>query len=284
MVVGSVRLRNQGYHTMSTLYQTLQVSKDATPAEIKRAFKILAKKYHPDVSSEANAEEQFKNINNAYAILSDPNKKAEYDISLDSSFQASGANTYHARNSNEDEFRYWTEQRNRVVVADWEISLEDVAHGNETTLKAEGIGNVLVKLPLGIPNGSVLNVISSTGDRLGLHIHYKPHDLFRTANGDLFTDIFLFPWEFVLGSKVEVVTLYGKIQVSVPANSTIGKTLRVPKKGLPLYDSGPMAKKGDLYIKLNVSLPAENSATALTNWKKLATNHKGQVPPVRQKN
>lgn len=114
-------------------YQILGVSKNATPEEIKKQYKILVKKYHPDISKEPNAEEKFKEIQEAYEVLSDPQKKAMYDnYGYDKSYTNNynynqNASYYYTNVDFDDIFEQMEQmnhmQRNVVRVKPWQILL-----------------------------------------------------------------------------------------------------------------------------------------------------------------
>ena len=217
-------------------YKILGVSKNASQEEIKKAFRKLAVKYHPDKNKgDKAAEEKFKEINEAYAVLSDPEKKKQYDTF--------GSTEFHRRYSQEDIFRN----------ADFSSIFRDMGMG-----------------------GDIFNIFfggASQGGR-GAGVHFE--DLFGTGfhqgqgcgggchggagsqfqqqprGQDVILDLTLTPKEVIEGGKKIISLQTGgaqeKISVNIPKGITDGKKIRVAGKGTP----GP-GGRGDLYLRIHVS-------------------------------
>ncbi len=217
-------------------YKILGVSKDATPEEIKKAFRKLAIKYHPDKNKgNKEAEERFKEINEAYAVLSDPEKKKQYDTF--------GSSEFHKHFSQEDIFRDF----------DFSTIFQDLGVG------VEGFTRIIFG---GGGAGGFEDLFSGGGHRTG---GQGPRG-FRREGGpfmyqqaqpkgqDVILDLYVTPYEVMHGDKKIISLQTGgfpeKISVTIPRGITRGKKIRVPGKGT----QGP-GGRGDLYLKINISLP-----------------------------
>lgn len=325
-------------------YKVLGVDRNASQQEIQKAFRKLAKKYHPDVSKEADAEEQFKKVNEAYEVLKDPETRQKYDqlgknwknfqgadggfrpppgwenmranmggASFEDLFggaargggggfsdffniffggggpgggragaQAGGFDFQNmggfaqgapggARGSTRAQQRKGRSREAQVTV-----SLEDVARGAERQItvpvhERTPQGHVVqktkrlnVKIPPGTTDGTVIRLQGQgepgvgggpAGD-LRLEVKIAPHPDFEVDGHDLYTDLYVTPWEAALGAKVPVKTLDGEVTLTIPAGSQSGSKLRLRGKGLPKKAG---KKKGNLYARLLVRVPDELS-------------------------
>ena len=309
-------------------YKILGVNKNSSQDEIKKAYRKLAMKYHPDRNKgDKQAEEQFKKANEAYAVLSDPEKKQQYDTF--------GSTDFQKRYSQEDIFKntdlgsifqefginfgggfnqargragsspfdsifghpgggmgggpsrgcgYGSQQRQQAVKGadlnmELTVSLKEVLTGVEKTI-ALGRGSdaekVLVKVPPGIDSGKKLRVTgkgssSPTGGPPGdlyLLIRVLPDlDFIRDGNDLIFEKQIPFS-AAVLGDKISVPTLEGKtLNVKIPAGIQPHAKLRLKGHGLP---AGPIGKRGDILVKVQVSVPARLSEKQEELVKKLA--------------
>jgi len=218
-------------------YKILGVSKDASPEEIKKAFRKLAIKYHPDKNKgNKEAEERFKEINEAYAVLSDPEKKKQYDTF--------GSTEFHKHFSQEDIFRDF----------DFSSIFRDLGVGGE------GFARII----FGGGAGGFEDLLSgggyqSTGQGRGQYqrhggagpfMYQKP----QPKGQDVVLDLYVTPYEVIHGDKKIISLQTGgfpeKISVKIPKGITRGKKIRVPGKGT----QGP-GGRGDLYLRINISLP-----------------------------
>ena len=272
-------------------YGVLGVERSASADEIKKAYKKLAHKFHPDVSKEPKAEERFKEISEAYQTLKDPEKRAAYD-QLGSNYQpgqdfspppdwqqqfhwnegAAGAKG--GRFSIEDvdlSDLFESLSRGRgggaranvpVPGADYEasvhLSLEDAFRGTQIDLDLPK-GRIKARIPKGATNGQRLRLRGqggkgANGGRDGdlyLNIVLHPHPLFRVTEHDLYLDLPLTPWEAALGATVEVPTLSGAVNLKIPPATAAGHRLRLARKGLPRPGGG----EGDLYAVVQIVNP-----------------------------
>lgn len=262
-------------------YKVLGVARGAGDEEIKKAYRKLARKYHPDVSREANAKEKFQEVAEAYETLHDKEKRAAYD-SLGShragqSFrpppdwfdrfgggQPGDFGGVDLSDLFESFGRRGRGRAMRIPGEDYEVavrlSLEEAARGTERQLRVGG-RTLQARIPRGTIDGQRLRLAGQGGPGGGgapagdlyLVISLEPHARFKVNGHDLDTEVPLTPWEAALGATVDVPTLDGEVRMKVPAGSSSGQKLRLAGKGLPRPGGGA----GDLYAALKIVLPRE---------------------------
>jgi len=278
---------------MSDYYQTLGVQKGATDDEIKRAFRKLAMKHHPDRGGD---EAQFKKIQEAYATLSDPQKRAEYDNPRPQmggfefnggpmpagmediiSQMFGGANPFFGHG-----FRQPRQQRNRDLNLETSISLEDAYLGKNLVANIQlpsGKEQVLeIKIPPGMNTGQRLRV-SGVGDDyipnmprgdIYVHIHVSPHPEFRREGDDLLKDISISVWEAMLGTEIKLKTLDNReLNVNIPAGTQPGTIMRLAGYGMPHVNDQRF--KGNILLNIRVNIPTMLSETQKNLIKQLST-------------
>ena len=270
-------------------YKVLGVERTASEDEIKKAYRKLARKYHPDVSKEANAKEKFQEVSEAYETLRDKEKRAAYD-SLGSGFRqgqdfrpppdwfdrfGSGRQEDLRDTDLSDLFeqmgifgraagRRGGFGRNVPIPGeDFEtpvrITLEEAARGTERQLQLDG-QLITARIPKGATDGQRLRLRGKGGQGanggpagdLYLQIVLEPHPLYRVRGHDLEIELPIAPWEAALGAQVEVPTLEGRVTMKVPPGSKGANKLRLAGKGLPKPGGGA----GDLYAALEIVVPA----------------------------
>jgi curved DNA-binding protein len=283
-------------------YDVLGVPRDAAQDEIRRAYRKLAREYHPDLNADPDAEERFKELGEAYEVLSDPDKRGRYDR-LGAQWRAqedapSGADfeDFFAGQGfpemggefGDGVFSEFFERlfgdgavprpsgplRGRDIEAVLELSLEDALTGVTRRLSlGEGHG-VGVNIPAGVREGQRIRVTGHgapgrdggpAGD-LYLLVRFKPHAGFRRQGDDLQVDVRVAPWEAAVGATVPVSTLTGTAQVRVPAGSSTGRRLRLRGRGLPKRDG----ERGDLYATVQIAVPKQLSDEERELFEKLA--------------
>jgi curved DNA-binding protein len=263
-------------------YLTLGVERTATPAEIKRAYRKLAKKWHPDTNAKnPEAEARFKTIATAYEVLSDPERRRLYDEfgdeALRSGFDADRARAARAwasqgRSSGGgipfdlsdlDSFfnagRKRRDVRGSDVRAVVELELIDALRGAELTTHVPGVEQpITVRIPRGTDDGTVLTVKGrgspspfggEPGDLL-IETRVRPHPHFERTGLDLRLRLPVTLDEAVNGATVSVPTPDGPVKLKIPRGSQNGATLRLRDKGVTRKDL-----TGDLYVELVVRLP-----------------------------
>lgn len=263
-------------------YNILDVKPESSSAEIKTAYRKLARKYHPDVSKEVAAEERFKTVNEAYEVLKDKEKRVAYDqvraggYHAGDSFQPPpGWGTGAAEGSTDAGFSDFFDalfgqqrrggrirrMRGQDVQARIKVDLSSAFHGGSTRVSlrdSSGRERVLeVKIPAGIPSGRVIRLAGQGGPGVGggpagdllLEIGLRDDPRFRVQDRDLYHVLYLAPWEASLGATIKVPTLGGEVEIRIPANSAVGKKLRLRGRGLPGHPPG------DQYVELAIRTP-----------------------------
>ncbi len=272
-------------------YSILGVDRKADAKEIKKAYRKLAMKYHPDhTKGDKSAEEKFKKISEAYAVLSDNDKRKEYDTF--------GSEGFRQRFSQEDIFRGFDfgdifrefgfggadfsgargggrrfnfgggQQQARVkgsdLVYELPLTLREVATGASKTVSFQHQGrgeNLTVKIPKGLITGKQVRLAgkgnpSPYGGPPGdLYIKSKVLDdpTFSAQQYDLYLIQTLKLSEAILGVTVSVPTIDGKqLSLKIPPGTKHGTKMRLSGHGLPVMQDG---KKGDLYVRIQVKIP-----------------------------
>ncbi|MDU2543687.1 MAG: DnaJ domain-containing protein [Klebsiella sp.] len=234
--------------------------------ELKAAYRRLARKYHPDVSKESDAEAKFKDLAEAWEVLKDEQRRAEYDQLWqhrnDPGFgrqQQTHEQSYSQQDFDDifsSMFGQQAHQRRRQHAArghDLEI---EVAVFLEETL-AEQTRTISYNLPV----YNVFGMIES----LWLVIHIAPHPLFDIVGHNLEIVLPLAPWEAALGAKVTVPTLKESILLTVPPGSQAGQRLRIKGKGLV-----SKTHTGDLFAVIKIVMPPKPDEKARELWQQLA--------------
>jgi curved DNA-binding protein len=300
-------------------YAILGVEKSASPEDIKRAYRKLARKYHPDVSKEPDAETRFKEVAEAHEVLKDPERRAAYDSlgaqtaghqefrpppGWSSGFEFSedagdAADFSHSdffealfgrgagRRGSHGPMHAGTDHHAQV-----QIDLLDAWRGarRSITLQMPGRdaqGNPVlqsrqleVNIPKGIRDGQHLRLKGMGGPGLGtappgdlyLEVHFAPHKLFRVEGRDVYLDLPVSPWEAMLGASVTVPTPDGNVQLTIPAGSRAGRTLRLKGRGVP------GTPPGDLHAVLSIALPPADTDAKRAAYQAMASSFEGFNP------
>lgn len=335
-------------------YEVLGVEKTATDAEIKSAFRKLAKKYHPDVSKEENAAEKFKECQEAYAVLSDPDKRRQYDQFGHSAFNNNGAGFSgfegfdfgnfsdifddlfggmgfsSGRTSNRNKN---TPRKGADILHHLTIDFEEAAFGTKKDVKVDveeecpecngeggfnskkcsechgsgtitseqrtmfgsflskttcpyckGTGStyekscsechgsgkvtnrktITITVPAGIDSENRLRVAgkggagTNGGPNGDLYIEFtvKSHEFYQRVEDDIYIELPLTITEAVLGTKKEVPTLYGNVDLTIPQGTQSGEKMRLRGKGIENVNT---KRKGDMYVITKVIIPEKLS-------------------------
>lgn len=289
-------------------YQVIGVPKNASEKDIKQAYRRLARKHHPDVNPNKAAQEKFKEINEAYGVLSDADKRKKYDT-LGANWQQY---EQHQRAGGQGPFQYGQyrtvtpedvgnifgdlgssdffrmffggefagarsqprPRRGRDIEQAVEISLEEAYRG-ATRLVQKDERRLEIKIPPGIKNGSKVRYAgegmpgaAGEGD-LYLRIQIADDPGFERRGDDLYTEVPLDLYVAILGGEAQVPTLKGKVALKIPPETQTGKTFRLGGQGMPKLDD-PKAF-GDLYVRIRVVLPEHLSEAERELFAKLAT-------------
>ncbi len=263
-------------------YAVLGVSKDASKDEIKKAYRKLAQKYHPDANKgDDAAEARFKEISEAHSILSNDEKRAEYDQMR--SFVDAGGQRFYGFGPNrgggnvrvnigdlfggvagdsvfEDllggfGFGRPGRAKGQDLESEVQLSFDDAIEGAMVA-----VNGTKVKIPAGIGDGGRIRIAGKGGPGeagappgdLYVRVRVKPHPVFRSeGNGNLGVELPITIAEAALGAKIDVPTLDGAVTVKIPAGTQDGKRLRVKGRGAPR----PKGGRGDLYVTVRVEVP-----------------------------
>lgn len=284
-------------------YKVLGVSKDASKDDIKKAYRKLAQKFHPDANKgDKDAESRFKEISEAHAILSNDEKRAEYDqirqligsggrrfynapggggnvrVNIGDLFGdpgAAGADSLFEDLLGGFGFRQRGPARGQDSETEITLGFEDAVNGVTVSLPQGG----KVKIPPGVGDGSRIKVAgrggpSPNGGQRGdlyVRVRVEPHRFFaRGKDGDLIVNLPVTFTEAALGAKVEVPTLDGSVTVKIPGGTQNGKTLKVRGRGGPR----PRGGRGDLLVKVQVQVPAKLTRQEKDLLEKFAEVHK----------
>ena len=301
-------------------YELMGVKRDATQDEIKRAYRKLARKYHPDVSKQTDAEERFKEVGEAYEVLKDPEKRTAYDQlganwkagqdfnappDWDAGFEFSGGGYTGGFGGGADAgdysdffeslfgqgFRtagqggYQTQEGFHARGSDHHakvlIDLEDAMNGATRSFslrvpEVDAQGHVTtrarvlkVNIPKGVKQGQHIRLAGQGNPGMGegkagdlyLEIEFNPHGIYRVDGRDVYLDVPVAPWEAALGASIKVPTPAGPVDMKIRAGAASGNKLRLKGRGIP----GKPA--GDLYVILNISLPAASTDKAKSLYK-----------------
>jgi curved DNA-binding protein len=295
-------------------YQILGVDRSANEAEIKKAYRKLAGKYHPDKPS--GDEAKFKDISEAYEVLGDKEKRAMYDQFgsnykngqhfepppgfeqmfgggfgggqaggfsdfFESLFRGQGGFGGGGFGGGFGGQRYAQKGEDQVVKVF--VTLEEAVNGNERTLnlqvpQADARGQVQhrnkqikVKIPPGIKQGQRIRLSGQGAPGFGggpngdlyLEIDLQAHPLYKVKDEDVVLDLPLTPWEAALGTKVQVPTLKGKVNLSIPAGSQSGTKLRIKGRGLG-------KTPGDQYVVVQIHTPPAQTDEVKAFYQKMA--------------
>ncbi|HET9047994.1 MAG TPA: DnaJ C-terminal domain-containing protein [Chiayiivirga sp.] len=271
-------------------YQVLGVAPDADEKAIKSAYRRLARKYHPDVSKEAGAEEKFKAANEANEVLGNRERRAEYDRLRASGYRP--GDSYQPPNwggpsqggpgfegFGESGFSDFFESlfgRSRAgrasapgpipdARAHLDVDLESIYAGASQRVDVNG-KTLEIKIPAGIAAGQVIRLKGQGGQGrdLLLEIGYRAHPTFSVEGRDVIVHRTVTPWEAALGTQMEVPTLGGTVHLSVPAGSGSGQRLRLRGRGMP------GTPNGDQFVVLDLRAPKPSTEAQRAAYEALA--------------
>ncbi len=282
-------------------YATLGVSKTASPEETKRAYRKLARKYHPDLNpGDKDAEAKFKDLNAANEVLSDPEKRQKYDQFGQHWNQPGYSEAPPPRNAAATDFDQYDNFdsfindllgrsrrgasggdqgggfRSQAPAPDTEaaiaLTFSEAFHGVQKRLQLDD-ETINVRIPAGATPGSRIRLkgkgrpspFSQQRGDLYLTIQLLPHSCFRFEDDDLICDIPLRPDEAVLGSQIKVPTPDGSVTMTVPKGVRSGQSLRLRGKGWTL----PKGGRGDLLAKLQIVTPQDLSPIEQEYYEKI---------------
>lgn len=270
-------------------YKVLEVDKTTTQEEIKKAYRRLARKLHPDLNpGDKDAHKKFQQINEANEVISDPEKRKKYDeFGKDwqhadafkqqerdrNSHQSSQSSFTNEQDYSDSEFsgffesmfgssanRAQTKFRGQDFNATLHLSLEEAVQTHTRTLTING-KNIRITIPAGIEDQQTIKLKGhgapgiNGGPHGDLYITFQiaTHTNFKRVGNDLYTTAIIDLYTALLGGQTTIDTLTGKVKLNVQAETQPGTKVRLKGKGFPVYKQD--GKTGDLYVTYQIKLP-----------------------------
>jgi len=284
-------------------YKVLEIKKEASTDDIKKAYRKLARKFHPDLNpGNDEANKKFQQINEANEVLSDPDKRKKYDKygkdwqhadQLDAQqqqrqYQSQAGGGFSGGFGDGDFSDFFSSMfggrgrsssrspfKGQDYTSDFNLNLMDAYTTHKQTLTVNG-KQVRITIPAGVENGQKIKLPGygapganngPSGD-LFITFHIAEHPRFKRKGNDIYVQENIDLYTAVLGAEKIVETLNGKVKLNVPAGTQPGTTLRLKGKGFPVYKKD--GQFGDLYIKWNIQLPTQLSAEQKELFEKLS--------------
>ncbi len=277
-------------------YKTLGVDRDISQVDLKKAYRKLARKYHPDVSKETDAEERFKEVNEAYEVLGDEKKREQYDTlganwkngqagfnpppGWEGGFDFSQFTQEGQGAGGQSGFSDFFEtmfgggaqpqyqQQRRKPPAETMVlyvDVEDIFTGGKKRVQLPNGKHIEVKVPQGFEEGKKIRLTGkgTNGADIHLKIQISKHPIFKLEGRDVYINLPIAPWEAALGASIPVETLAGKIKLKIPKNSASGKKMRLKGRGLP---GTPV---GDQFVVLQIVTPPADSESEEDFYKEM---------------
>lgn len=315
VLINSVSLTSQFYKLNSMdfidYYKILNIPKTADTKEIKKAYRKLARKYHPDLNpNNSEAEKKFQQINEAHEVLSDPEKRKKYDKhgkdwQHADQFEGARARQRQSQGGTGEQFysrefsgdfseffesmfggghastgRRQARFRGRDLKAELQLNLSEVYTNRQQTLTLNG-KKIRLTIPAGIENGQTIKIAGhgtpgvNGGPNGDLYITFTiiNDTEFKRVGPNLYKNVDLDIYTALLGGEVMVNTFDGKVKLKVPAETQTDTRVKLKGKGFPIYK---MEKNfGDLYLTYKVKLPTkltEKEKELIRELKKIRTN------------
>ena len=272
-------------------YKTLGIARDASQDEIRQTYRKLARKYHPDINKNPDAEQKFKEVGEAYEVLGDSEKRNLYD-QLGPNWQAGqsfqpppeweGSFKFHTNlNGSGSHFSdffeslfggnkfYQGPKAPSVERAQLSVTLEQLHRDDpiELSLSSQNSASASKRLKVRVPNGLKdgdtfrLRGQGTQGRDLHLTVKVKPHPKFKNSEGDILSEVRISPWEAALGAKIYTETLDGRVRLTVPSGTQDGTKTRLRGKGLA---------GGDHYVTFRITVPKHLTEKERELFQKLA--------------
>lgn len=263
------------------LYKTLGVSKTATAEEIKKAYRRLAVEYHPDKNKTKEAEEKFKEINQAYEVLSNEQKRQQYDQFGDAAFnngagggagggpfggqQGPFSYSYYSNGSDQgfggggtDPFDIFEQFfggaspfGRRKPAYSLQIDFMEAIKGVTKKVTIGGRSHD-IKIPAGVNDGSTIRF-----DDFDIVVQVRGHSIFKREGYDIVTDITIPMVRAALGGLEKVQTIEGMVSLKIPEGTQSGALIRMKGKGVRHIKGNG---QGDHYVRVTVEIPAKLSS------------------------
>lgn len=225
-------------------YNTLGINREASLDDIKRAYRKLASQHHPDKGGDTN---KFQEIQQAYEILSDADKRYAYDRSPGSLNGLADFLSRFTRNTNT--------KTERVYSVTFVVTLEQISVGANESVAIQtptGPRVVHIRVPKGLENGHTYRYDNAMNDgHLNITFNIAKHDRFERVGLDLFSSEKINVFDLILGTTIEVKTIYDKtLEIEIPPMTKLSTKFRLPEQGLHTDD-----KKGDHIVLLHPVIP-----------------------------
>ena len=268
-------------------YKILGVDKNASEEDIKKAYRKLARKLHPDLNpDDKEAHKKFQQINEANEVLSDPDKRKKYDQygkdwqhaeQFEQQRAQRGGHQHYEQQfyggDTDSDFSSFFESmfgsagrgrqtkfRGQDYNAELKLTLPDILHTHQQTFTING-KNIRITVPAGVENGQVIRLKGhgapgvNNGPAGDLYITFNiaQHPVFKRAGNDLTTTVTIDLYTALLGGETILETLNGKVKLKVNPETQNGTKIKLKGKGVPVYKKEGEA--GDLYVTYNVKLP-----------------------------
>jgi len=278
-------------------YKVLGLEKNASESDIKKAYRKLARKFHPDLNlNDKQANKKFQQINEANEVLSDPEKRQKYDKygkdwqhadefekarqSQNRQQYSSGGFGFSGGQDETDFSEFFSSMfggagggrgggqakfRGEDYNAELHLSLSDAYVTHKQTLTVNG-KQIRITIPAGVENGQIIKLKGHGGAGVNggpagdLYITFviEEHPVFKRSGNDLYTTVEIDLYTAVLGGEVTLDTLSGKVKLKVSEETQNGTKIRLKGKGFPVYKNE--GQYGDLYITYSVKIPVNLTA------------------------
>ena len=274
-------------------YKVLGLEKNASESDIKKAYRKLARKFHPDLNpNDKQANKKFQQINEANEVLSDPEKRQKYDKygkdwqhadefekarqSQNRQQYSSGGFGFSGGQDETDFSEFFSSMfggagggqakfRGEDYNAELHLSLSDAYVTHKQTLTVNG-RQIRITIPAGVENGQIIKLKGHGGAGVNggpagdLYITFviEEHPVFKRSGNDLYTTVEIDLYTAVLGGEVTLDTLSGKVKLKVSEETQNGTKIRLKGKGFPVYKNE--GQFGDLYITYSVKIPVNLTA------------------------
>lgn len=292
-------------------YKVLELDKTASESDIKKAYRRLARKLHPDLNpNDETAKKKFQQINEAHEVLSDPEKRKQYDkYGKDwkhaEQFEKAGQQRQQSQNYGGDEFASGFDEggysdffesifgrgaggrgggnvkfRGQDLRAELRLELKDVFHSQQQTLTVNG-KTIRLTIPAGVENGQTIKIPGHGGEGVNggpkgdLYLTFviANHTKFKREGINLYTDADLDLYTAVLGGEVTIDTFDGKVKLKINPGTQSGSKMKLKGKGFPVYKKE--GESGDLFVTWQVKVPTSLSEKEKELFSELAklSNH-----------